>query len=136
MSVEPGPHTLDDLRPILGPTGDATLKRVTPSFYDELGSEFGSFERHTLIQRSESDAPWGMWEMHPKGDEFVYLLSGATDFLLKRPGQPVERLRIDRPGDYLLVPRGVWHTAEPQGRCALLFVTPGEGTRNEPEPPE
>lgn len=136
MSSTPGPHELELTRMILGPKGEATLKQVTPTFYEELDRDFGSFAGHVLIQHGEFDEPWGIWEMHPRGDEFVYLLAGETDFLVKRPGEPVETIRVDRPGSYVVVPRGAWHTAEPRGLCSLLFVTPGEGTAHAPEPPE
>ncbi len=29
-----------------------------------------------------SEADWSNWEMHPNGDEFVYLLSGSIDLLI------------------------------------------------------
>ena len=134
MPLDTGPHDIDALRVIFRPGGDATLKAVTPHFYEELGTEFGDFKGHVLIQHFAFDEPWGVWEMHPEGDEFVYLLSGDTEFSLKMPGEAPRSVRIDRPGSYVIVPKGAWHTARPFAPTSMLFVTPGEGTLNQAEP--
>lgn len=136
MPIDPGPHDLDRVRPVLTPEGGTVLRAVSPSFYQDLGADFPDFKGHSLIQRFEFADPWPTWEMHPEADEFVYLLSGDVDFLVKPPGQEAARVRVSQPGCYLMVPRGHWHTAEPRQRTSMLFVTAGEGTRNEVEPPE
>lgn len=128
MSTDPGPFDLDAKRVILGPDGKATPKDVSPAFYAELDSEFDGFAGHALISRHEFAEDWSAWEMHPKGDEIVYLIAGAVDFVLWVEG--AERvLRVDRPGDYIVVPRGVWHTARPLAPTNMLFVTPGQDTQ-------
>jgi len=38
--------------------------------------------------------------------------------------------RLAKPGDYVVVPRGTWHTAHVSVPTRMLFVTPGEGTEN------
>jgi mannose-6-phosphate isomerase-like protein (cupin superfamily) len=136
MPIDPGPHDLDRVRPILGPDGNATLKEASPRFYEELPGEFPTFKGHHLIQKFDFDSPWPTWEMHPEADEFVYLLSGDVSFRVKAPGQPEVRIRVSKPGCYVMVPRGHWHTAEPLQPTSMLFVTAGEGTRNETLPPE
>ena len=125
--------SLDEVRAILTPSLALRRKATSRSFYDELDAEFGGFAGHTLISQFTWSEPWGVWEMHPKGDEFVYLQSGATDFLLRIEGVD-QRHRLDQPGQYVIVPKGVWHTAEPLTPTTALFITPGEGTRNEREP--
>lgn len=132
----PGPYDLDAVRPVLAPDGHVTPLPVTPDFYPALDRAFPSFAGHVLIQTFAFDAPWGVWEVHPKGDEFVYLLEGDVDFLLKPAGEAIRRVRISRPGEYVVVPKGAWHTAEPHAPTKMLFVTPGEGTLNEAEPPD
>jgi len=134
MSVEPGPHDLNLKRLVIGPQGKGTLLKVEPAFYEKLGEQFGDFSSHVLIQQFEFEEAWSTWEMHPKGDEFVYLLDGNTDMLLFENGKE-ERVNISRPGEYVVVPRGVWHTALPKEKTRLLFVTPGEGTQNADQPP-
>ena len=87
-----------------------------------------------LIQRFAFDEPWGVWEVHPEGDEFVYLLSGDTEFSVKMPGEAPRTVRVNQPGSYVMVPKGAWHTATPHAPTTMLFVTPGEGTLNQQEP--
>ena len=133
MSSLPGPHDLDRTRVILAPSGDATLKDDSPTFYEELDREFDDFAGHLLFSRFSFDEPWPTWEIHPHGDEFVYLLAGDTDFVLHTDaGEQV--VRISEPGSYVMVPRNTWHTARPHAPTSMLFVTPGEGTLNSEMP--
>ena len=39
-----------------------------------------------LVSEFEFMADWPSWEMHPEGDEFVYLLSGEVELTLELPG--------------------------------------------------
>ena len=133
MAIRPGPHELDETRFILRPDCSGATKTVTPKFYEELDAEFSSFKGHVLIQRYEFDEDWGTWEVHPKGDEFVYLLSGDVDFVLWS-GEGEQVVHVDTPGSYVVVPQGTWHTARPRKRTSMLFVTPGEGTLNADSP--
>ena len=73
---------------------------------------------------------WPTWEMHPEGDEFVYLLSGAVELLLDRDGS-IERIAVDGTGA-VVVPRGVWHTARVRAPSRMLHVTRGAGTQTRP----
>jgi mannose-6-phosphate isomerase-like protein (cupin superfamily) len=79
------------------------------------------------------DEAWPTWEIHPHGDEFVYLFEGDTDMVLKT-GDGEVTLRLDTPGAYVVVPNGTWHTARPYAPTRMLFVTPGEGTLNQELP--
>ncbi|SFD80062.1 cupin [Massilia yuzhufengensis] len=83
-----------------------------------------------VISEYAFSADWPNWEMHPEGDEFVYLLSGALDLLLERGGQ-VETIALDGSGA-VLVPRGVWHTAKLRAPSRMLHVTRGAGTLHRP----
>ena len=82
MSAAPGPHRFDDVRVILAPNGTATTKAITPNFYAELDGEFNNFEGHILVMAHSFSEDWGMWEMHPMGDEIVVLQEGDVDFVL------------------------------------------------------
>jgi mannose-6-phosphate isomerase-like protein (cupin superfamily) len=135
MSIDPGPHDIERVRYILGSDGSATTKAVSDRFYQELDEDFGGFAGHVLIQRFSFDADWSTWEMHPAGDEFVYLLEGDTDFVFKE-GALERTFRVSEPGSYVVVPKGVWHTARPHATTTLLFVTPGAGTLNAEVPPD
>jgi mannose-6-phosphate isomerase-like protein (cupin superfamily) len=69
---------------------------------------------------SES-APHG-GEMHPDGDEILYLISGCARVILE--SDPVEELVIEA-GAGLVVPRGVWHRVEILEPCRIVYLTPG-----------
>ena len=133
MPIDPGPHPLEAVRYILGPDGMGTNKSVNDNFYAELDADFGSFRGHVLIQTFTFADPWPTWEMHPEGDEFVYLIAGDTDFLLWQDGDE-RTVRVSEPGTYVVVPKGAWHTARPREETTMLFVTPGEGTLNAEAP--
>jgi mannose-6-phosphate isomerase-like protein (cupin superfamily) len=133
MPNDPGPHALREVRAILAPGGAVTSRRVTPRFYEEVDAEFQGFGGHVLVSEHAFDEPWPTWEMHPNGDEIVYLIEGDTDFVLHDPaGDRV--LRVSEPGSYVVVPRGTWHTARPHTWTIMLFITPGEGTQNRESP--
>jgi mannose-6-phosphate isomerase-like protein (cupin superfamily) len=81
-----------------------------------------------LVTEFESSADWSNWEMHPEGDEFVYLLSGAAVMLLELP-DGVQEVSL-RGRAAVVVPRGTWHTARISEPTRMLFVTMGRGTRH------
>ena len=70
------------------------------------------------------------WEMHPAGDEVLYLLTGALDVVLDDPGG--ERFLRLQAGQGCLVPQGVWHRLVLHQPSDLLFITPARGTRHRP----
>ena len=70
------------------------------------------------------------WEMHPSGDELLYLLTGAIDIVLDEPGG--ERTLVLQGGQACLVPQGVWHRLILRQPSNLLFITPASGTRHRP----
>ncbi len=126
---DPGPHALEDARVVFRPTLEATVKTATPGFYAELDQAFNGFSGCVLVSQHDFSEPWPEWEMHPHGDEMVYLLSGDVDFVLWTGGG--ERIvRLSTPGHYVVVPKGVWHCARPRSLTRALFITPGEGTRH------
>lgn len=100
------------------------------SFWQLSDSERDSFCTGWLVSEFTFTEDWPTWEMHPHGDEFVYLLSGALDLLLDRGGE-VETIFLNGSGA-VLVPRGVWHTAKVRVPSRMLHVTRGKGTENRP----
>ena len=83
-----------------------------------------------LISEFELSSDWATWEMHPAGDEFVYLLSGSVELLLEEAAG-VKSLSILGTGA-VIVPRGVWHTTKVQAPSRMLHVTLGAGTETRP----
>ena len=106
---------------------------VTPSLYADLDAEFGGFKGCALVAEYGFSADWDTWEMHPAGDEVLYLLEGRATLVL-REGEAERSLTFDQPGSCVVIPRGVWHTARVSEPCRMVFITPGEGTRNARDP--
>ena len=71
--------------------------------------------------------------MHPRGDEFVMLMSGDIEMILALPGGD-SATRMNEPGSFVIVPKGTWHTAKVFAPTQMLFITPGEGTENREQP--
>ena len=77
-------------------------------------------------------------EMHPDGDEFLYVVSGAIQLILDdgdehAPGADTTELL--RAGDAYVVPRGVWHRLRTVEPAYLIHVTPGPNGRHRPRSP-
>ena len=87
-----------------------------------------------MISEYEFTADWPTWEMHPHGDEFVYLLAGSIELLLDEAAGV--RSHSLQGGGAVIVPQGVWHTARVRAPSRMLHVTPGAGTQHRPTQPE
>ena len=61
-------------------------------------------------------------EMHPDGDEVLYLISGRVRVTLETA--PVEEFEM-KPGAGLIVPKGVWHRVDVLEPSQIVYVTPG-----------
>jgi mannose-6-phosphate isomerase-like protein (cupin superfamily) len=116
---------------VLAPDRSATPVDVTPMLFDELDARFDAFRGHQLVSCFEFDTDWPTWEIHPAGDEFVYLVAGAANLVLDRDGRE-EVIPLRQPGSFAIVPKATWHTARTSTATRMLFVTPGEGTENRP----
>lgn len=102
--------------------GDAT-------FWPRLMSgELGTFHDEYLVTTFEYARDWTHWEMHPLGDELVCVLTGTALMVLEQEGGP-KLIPLEKPGEFVLVPKGTWHTARVSTACRMLFITAGEGTQ-------
>ena len=115
---------------VLDPQLDVHPVAVTPTLYSELEANFNSFQSCLLIAEHEFQEDWNTWEQHPCGDEILYLLSGSAEMHFWQD-EIHQVVVFDRPGTSLVVKRGVWHTAKNVASCRILFITPGEGTKNQ-----
>jgi mannose-6-phosphate isomerase-like protein (cupin superfamily) len=107
----------------------AVAIEVGEDFWDNIESRPG-LRGGRLVGTFHNAADWGVWEMHPAGDEIVCLLSGAIDVVLE-DGEG-ERVIELRPGATCIVPRGVWHSAIVHTPGDTLHITRGAGTRHRP----
>lgn len=111
---------------------DASIEplSVDANFWPRLiANELGSFHHEYLVSCHAFDADWPTWEVHPHGDEIVCLLSGAVVLVLER-GAAREEIPLGTGGAFVLVPKGVWHTAKVAEPSRMLFITAGEGTQH------
>ncbi|WP_237132327.1 cupin domain-containing protein [Pseudohongiella sp. O18] len=114
---------------VMSPNKAATVERFDPGLYERLDKTYGSFEGHDLISCHEFDVDWPSWEMHPHGDEIVVLLAGSTTFHLQAEDGD-KTIELSEPGQYVIVPKGIWHTAKTPEFSRVLFITPGQETQN------
>jgi mannose-6-phosphate isomerase-like protein (cupin superfamily) len=111
----------------------AALQPVTETFWPTIESR-RDLDPGQLVMRFDFTGDWPTWEVHPAGDEIVTLLSGEAEMIL-RTAKGDERVTLKTPGDFVVVPKGVWHTGKHRVPTSMLFITPGEGTENRPTPP-
>ncbi len=104
------------------PGGDAFWS-LAPAAIESAGREW-------LISEFVFTADWPTWEMHPNGDEMVYLLEGAVDLRLET-AVGIEEIALRGCGA-VLVPRAIWHTARVTAPSRMLHVTLGAGTQTRP----
>jgi len=68
-------------------------------------------------------------EMHADGDEILYLISGLVRIVfLDSDADAIEM----RPGDGLVVPKGVWHRVDILEPCQIVYATPGPNNEFRP----
>jgi len=72
--------------------------------------------------RITGDAPHD-GEVHPDGDELLFLISGAVTVTLELADG--DRLVELGAGDGLVVPKGVWHKITMRDPGQLIHITPG-----------
>jgi len=103
----------------------------TPEYLDAYGERFAADgDEGRLVAMGRNRESWPTWERHPAGEELVVLLSGRVD-LIQRLDDGERRIAL-QPGQAVVNPPGVWHTADVHEPGDALFITPGRGTENIP----
>jgi mannose-6-phosphate isomerase-like protein (cupin superfamily) len=69
-------------------------------------------------------------EVHPDGNELLFLVSGAVTVRLELPGGD-ETVELG-PGDAIVIPQGVWHLVTLREPGRLIHITPGPGGEARP----
>ncbi len=102
------------------------------------GDGFGAYiERHctpgdpgriVMVEHSAED--WGAWECHQDGDEVVIAIAGRAELIQEIDGT-LQRTLLT-PGEAVINPRGVWHTADVLEPFSAVYLTPCPGTIHKP----
>lgn len=120
----------DTLYALLDAGGHIRPQPGGAEFWGQPPDVLDAFGQDWLVSEFSCDADWASWEMHPNGDEFVYLLDGDIEFHLERPeGMQVQCIQGR---GAVVVPRGVWHTAKVARPSRMFFITRGAGTEHRP----
>ena len=119
------PTTLGAAYAHLTDNGDVLSVPVDERFWTEGISQLPPGR---LISVLESASDWTSWEMHPEGDEFILVLSGRLVLHMDDAGQRwSEEVAA---GQFVIIPRGVWHTADVREPGRSVFVTAGANTQH------
>lgn len=126
--MEPQIHDITKMFVAFSPDKNATLIEDNKAFYKRLEQTSDGFIGYEVFAGHDFDRDWGIWEMHPNGDEIVVLLSGEATLVMHGDGK-TESVLLKEVGSYVIVPKGVWHTAYIAKGAKMLFITPGEGSQ-------
>jgi mannose-6-phosphate isomerase-like protein (cupin superfamily) len=70
-------------------------------------------------------------EVHPDGDEVLYLISGRVKVVFIDSDE--EDIEVE-PGDGLIVPKGTWHRVDIIEPSQIVYLTPGPNNQFRPVP--
>ena len=109
--------------------GSATTIPVTPDFWPTIVDRKDLHEGR-LVTMFSVESDWTTWEMHPEGEEILFLASGEIEFILDQAG--VIDSIILKEKETLMIPRGAWHRAVVRKPGKLVGITYGRGTVHRP----
>jgi mannose-6-phosphate isomerase-like protein (cupin superfamily) len=107
--------------------GAAAVPIAVDSNFWQRVSEEAALQEGRLVTFFHLDRSNMHWEMHPAGDELLFLVSGQTALVLDHG--KARRKVLMKAGEALIVPRGIWHTLESAEPGDLLAITRGAGTQ-------
>jgi mannose-6-phosphate isomerase-like protein (cupin superfamily) len=114
----------------LSSKGDAIKTVGGEAFWKLAESQRETYGQDWLMSEYNCYGDWGNWEMHPEGDELVYALHGKAVMILEVGG--LEQKLLVEGGSAVVIPKGVWHTANVKGVARMLHITMGKGTEHRP----
>jgi mannose-6-phosphate isomerase-like protein (cupin superfamily) len=109
---------------LLGAKGEAKVGKI-PAAYGHAQKTDGWF-----FGAAHIDKPARWWEIHPLGDEILFLASGEVAVTLEE-GKTHRVIKL-REGETCVVPCGTWHRVDAIQAGDLVFVTFQKDTRNRP----
>jgi quercetin dioxygenase-like cupin family protein len=102
-----------------------------PAWYQAYGAQFENLDGGGRLVTMHSFAePWTSWEMHPHGEELVLCTAGTITIWQQTTNG--NQAVVLQPGDAIINPAGVWHTADVTAPATLFFITAGAGTEHRP----
>ena len=107
---------------------DAVPVPVGKDFWQRIAQRTDLHDGRLVMVGGES-ADWKHWEMHPVGEEVLYLLSGALDLILQGANDATRTVEL-RSGKAFIVPRGTWHRGVVRSPYVMLSITYGAGTQH------
>lgn len=120
------------------PGSGSHVEPNTPDFWPLIDTRTELHRGRLLCGFAMTDS-WGVWEMHPMGNEVVQLTAGRATVYLRSDLEG--ELGVDDPRsvslvleapEYVVVPAGVWHTLDVIEPGSFQTITWGEGTQNRP----
>ena len=104
-----------DLRALAG-AAEVNARGARVAALDDYQIGISRFSRHPR------------WEIHPEADELVQVIDGelAVSFL---DGDEM----VLGPGQFVVIPKNVWHSPIPHGTVSVLSMSRYEGTRTSDE---
>ncbi len=111
----------------LGESGEIETFAGGDIFWSLAGEKLDKIGENWLITEFYFDEDWKTWEMHPNGEEIVYLLSGAMDLILEKDGV-LQTIELRSKGS-VIIPRNTWHTAKVFEAGNMLVITLGKETQ-------
>lgn len=118
---------------LLDAKGTATPMAGGEAFWSQPAPALDAIGKNWLMAEFAFASNWPNWEMHPQADEVVYLLEGEVRMLLRTAsGIAVHPLQAPAA---MVIPKGVWHSAETAVPCRMLHLTLGDGTVLQPTAP-
>jgi mannose-6-phosphate isomerase-like protein (cupin superfamily) len=100
---------------------------IDEKFWSE-GSSQSYFQSGRLMGVLNIDPGPSHWEVHPDGDELLYLLSGSMDVVIELEGKNKVITLVSLSS--CIVPQETWHQTIAREPCSLLFITPVKGTQH------
>jgi len=102
-------------------------------FEDYAARREGDGAEGRLVLQDSFSGNWRSWEVHPHGAEVILCTAGAVTIIQEFPDGHVETVPL-KPGDYVINPPGVWHTADSADdvETTCVFITSGQGTAHRP----
>lgn len=120
------PILFDPLTHIIGLSNDLAASKMPERPDPPVPFSGATFGVATMTENS----PHG-GEMHPDGDEVLYLISGRVKVVFLDSDD--EDVDVE-PGDGLVVPKGKWHRVDILEPSQIVYLTPGPNNQFKPLP--